>query len=219
NFLQLFVMLTCSGPSENTAGVFHLRSPEGKYKMNFSRAAASCQEEDATLATVQQLGDAQQLGMHLCVAGWLDGGKVGYPTRFPSVRCGDNHVGLVMYKDPVDQSNPYDAYCYRLRGTGAAHLLTPVHYLFNTSLTPVQHNTQLITTFSLTFWRCTATSPCSTSGSSSEGRELLDFLSHRMSEVTLFVPHNAGFSQNQVRFFPSGTQTFKKALVCENKVF
>uniref|UniRef100_A0A3P8U854 Stabilin 1 n=1 Tax=Amphiprion percula TaxID=161767 RepID=A0A3P8U854_AMPPE len=138
---------------ENTAGVFHLRSPEGKYKMNFSRAAASCQEEDATLATVQQLGDAQQLGMHLCVAGWLDGGKVGYPTRFPSVRCGDNHVGLVMYKDPVDQSNPYDAYCYRLRGTGAAHLLTPVHYLFNTSLTPVH---RLLTTYLWLQWsrRC-----------------------------------------------------------------
>uniref|UniRef100_A0A3Q1AJG6 Stabilin 1 n=1 Tax=Amphiprion ocellaris TaxID=80972 RepID=A0A3Q1AJG6_AMPOC len=113
---------------ENTAGVFHLRSPEGKYKMNFSRAAASCQEEDATLATVQQLGDAQQLGMHLCVAGWLDGGKVGYPTRFPSVRCGDNHVGLVMYKDPVDQSNPYDAYCYRLRDVSCS---CPAGYIGN----------------------------------------------------------------------------------------
>uniref|UniRef100_A0A3B5PT61 Stabilin 1 n=1 Tax=Xiphophorus maculatus TaxID=8083 RepID=A0A3B5PT61_XIPMA len=99
----------------NTAGVFHLRSPEGKYKMNFSQADAACQAEDATLATFQQLGDAQQLGMHLCVAGWMAGGRVGYPTRFPSDKCGDNHVGLVMYRDPVDQSSEYDAYCYRLR--------------------------------------------------------------------------------------------------------
>lgn len=54
--------------------------------------------------------------MHLCVAGWLDGGKAGYPTRYPSVTCGDNHVGLVLYKEPMDQSSKYDAYCYRLRG-------------------------------------------------------------------------------------------------------
>ncbi len=58
-----------------------------------------------------------QLGMHLCVAGWMEGGKVGYPTRFPSVKCGDNHVGVVLYREPVDQSSKYDAYCYRLKGT------------------------------------------------------------------------------------------------------
>lgn len=58
--------------------------------------------------------------MHLCVAGWMEGGMVGYPTRFPSVKCGDNHVGLVIYKEPVDQSSMYDAYCYRLKGTVAA---------------------------------------------------------------------------------------------------
>ena len=58
--------------------------------------------------------------MHLCVAGWMEGWKVGYPTRFPSVKCGDNHVGLVIYKEPVDQSSMYDAYCFRLKGTAAA---------------------------------------------------------------------------------------------------
>lgn len=57
------------------------------------------------------------MGMHLCVAGWMDGGKVGYPICFPSLKCGENHVGLVMYRDPVPQSSKYDAYCYRLDGT------------------------------------------------------------------------------------------------------
>lgn len=61
--------------------------------------------------------------MHLCVAGWIEGGRVGYPIRYPSVKCGDNHVGLVMYKDPVDQSSKYDAYCYRIEGTAAAQSL------------------------------------------------------------------------------------------------
>ncbi|MEQ2315756.1 hypothetical protein AMECASPLE_025713 [Ameca splendens] len=83
--------------------------------MNFTQADIACQAEGAALATFKQLGDAQQLGMHLCVAGWIEGGRVGYPTRFPSTNCGDNHVGLVMYKDPVDQSSKYDAYCYRLK--------------------------------------------------------------------------------------------------------
>lgn len=54
--------------------------------------------------------------MHLCVAGWIDGKKVGYPIRFPSLKCGDNHVGVVQYKDP-DVKTLYDAYCYRVRGT------------------------------------------------------------------------------------------------------
>lgn len=50
----------CCG-SANTAGVFHLRSPDGKYMMNFSEADAACKNEGATLATFEQLGDAQQV--------------------------------------------------------------------------------------------------------------------------------------------------------------
>lgn len=55
--------------------------------------------------------------MHLCVAGWIDGKKVGYPIRFPSAKCGDNRVGIILYKEPVDTSSTYDAYCYRMQGT------------------------------------------------------------------------------------------------------
>lgn len=57
-----------------------------------------------------------ELGLHLCVAGWMGGAKVGYPIRFPSAKCGENHVGVVLYKEPLDQSTKYDAYCYRLSG-------------------------------------------------------------------------------------------------------
>ncbi|XP_030584921.1 stabilin-1 [Archocentrus centrarchus] len=175
----------------NTAGVFHLRATEGKYKMNFSQADAACQAEGATLATFKQLGDAQQLGMHLCVAGWMEGGKVGYPTRFPSVRCGDNHVGLVMYIEPVDQSSKYDAYCYRLTDVSCA---CPADYVGNgdfcngvlTSVLATYSNFSIFYTMLLEYSR-----------SSSEGKQLVEFLSHREAEVTLFVPHNAGFSPNQ----------------------
>ncbi|XP_029007045.1 stabilin-1 [Betta splendens] len=175
----------------NTAGVFHLRSPQGKYKMNFSQADAACQAEGATLVTFKQLGDAQQLGMHLCVAGWMEGGKVGYPTRFPSVSCGANHVGLVIYKEPVDQSSQYDAYCYRLKDVSCE---CPADYIGNgdycngvlTNVLATYSNFSIFYKLLLDY-----------SGSSSQGKELVEYLSHRKNEVTLFVPHNAGFAPNQ----------------------
>lgn len=175
----------------NTAGVFHLRSPDGKYKMNFSQADAACRAEGAVLASFKQLGDAQQLGMHLCVAGWMEGGKVGYPTRFPSVKCGDNHVGLVIYKEPVDQSSMYDAYCFRLKDVSC---VCSADYIGNgdfcngvlTSVLASYSNFSIFYKLLLDY-----------SGSSTEGKQLVDFMSHRKSEVTLFVPHNAGFAPNQ----------------------
>ncbi|XP_040014670.1 stabilin-1 [Xiphias gladius] len=175
----------------DTAGVFHLRSPEGKNKMNFSQAAAACQAEGATLANFKQMGDAQQLGMHLCVAGWMEGGRVGYPTLYPSVKCGNNHVGLVMMEDPVDQSGKYDAYCYRLKDVSCA---CPAGYIGNgdfcngvlTSVLATYSNFSIFYKLLLDY-----------SDSTSDGKQLIEFLSHRKSEVTLFVPHNAGFAQNQ----------------------
>ncbi|XP_047195245.1 stabilin-1 [Hippoglossus stenolepis] len=175
----------------NTAGVYHLRSPEGKYKMNYSEADAACQAEGATLANFTQLGDAQQLGMHLCVAGWIEGGRVGYPTRFPSVKCGDNHVGLVMYKEPVDQSSKYDTYCYRLRDVSCT---CPPGYIGDGDFCNGVLTNVLATysSFSI-FYKLLL----DYSDSTSDGKQLVEFLSHRKSEVTLFVPHNDGFSPNQ----------------------
>lgn len=54
--------------------------------------------------------------MHLCVAGWIDGKQVGYPIRFPAPKCGLNKTGVIQYKNP-NVNTPYDAYCYRIRGT------------------------------------------------------------------------------------------------------
>ncbi|XP_024125650.1 stabilin-1 isoform X1 [Oryzias melastigma] len=176
----------------NTAGVFHLQSPEGKYKMNFSQADAACQAEGAILATYKQLADAQQLGMHLCVAGWLKDQKVGYVTQFPSPKCGDNHVGVVLYKDPVDVSSKYDAYCYRVQDVSCS---CPDGYTGNgffchgvlTSVLSTYSNFSLFYKFLLDY-----------SNSASRGRELFEVLARRTSEVTLFVPHDAGFADNQI---------------------
>ncbi|XP_029908219.1 stabilin-1 isoform X3 [Myripristis murdjan] len=175
----------------STGGVFLERSAEGKYKMNFSQADAACRQQGATLASFKQIGDAQQLGMHLCVAGWLEGGKVGYPTRFPSPKCGENHVGVVLYREPVEPSSLYDAYCHRVTDVSC---VCPAGYVGDgqfcngvlTSVLATHTNFSVFYKFLLEY-----------SASSPEGQQLIDFLSHRKSDVTLFVPHNAGFSRNQ----------------------
>uniref|UniRef100_A0AAY4C330 Stabilin 1 n=1 Tax=Denticeps clupeoides TaxID=299321 RepID=A0AAY4C330_9TELE len=154
----------------NTAGVFHLRPPAGRYKMNFTTAEAACQAEGATLATFSQMSDAQQLGMHLCVAGWMDEKKVGYPIRFPSVKCGDNRVGIILYKEPVDLSTTYDAYCYRMRGINTTLFMyicftfIPAPDVMYVSFLPLMQNSQNFTNSSF---------------------------------ATLFVPHNDGFLSNE----------------------
>uniref|UniRef100_A0A8C7NTQ0 Stabilin 1 n=1 Tax=Oncorhynchus mykiss TaxID=8022 RepID=A0A8C7NTQ0_ONCMY len=175
----------------NTAGVFHLRSSAGKYQLNYTDAELACQAEGATLATFSQMADAQQLGMHRCVAGWIQGKKVGYPTRFPSVNCGDNHVGIVLYKDPVDPSSKYDTFCYRLSDVSC---VCGSGYVGNgdfcngdlASVVATNLNYSVFYNILLKY-----------AGSSTEGEVLLDFLSSSSSYATLFVPVNAGFSENE----------------------
>ncbi|KAK3536514.1 hypothetical protein QTP86_013837 [Hemibagrus guttatus] len=173
-----------------TAGVFHMRSPAGKYMMNYSTAEEACKAEGATLATLNQLSDAQQMGMHLCVAGWIDGKKVGYPIRFPSVKCGDNQVGVIQYNDPV-VSAPYDAYCYRIRDVtcecGPGYVGDGEFCSGNLASVLATHSNFSIFYSLLVKYSETA----------EEGKKLLDFLSTSSSNITLFVPHNAGFSANE----------------------
>ncbi|KAG7478130.1 hypothetical protein MATL_G00077190 [Megalops atlanticus] len=176
---------------ENTAGVFHLRSPSGKYKLNYTDAQAACQAEGAILATFSQLSDAQQLGMHMCAAGWMDGVKVGYPIRFPSAKCGDNHVGIVMYKSPVDNSSTYDAYCYRMKDVSCE--CGPEYVgngdFCNGNLVHVIATNSNFSVFYLTLLNHANTS--------AEGVDLINFLLKSSTYVTLFVPENAGFYGNE----------------------
>ncbi|XP_028854298.1 stabilin-1 isoform X2 [Denticeps clupeoides] len=175
----------------NTAGVFHLRPPAGRYKMNFTTAEAACQAEGATLATFSQMSDAQQLGMHLCVAGWMDEKKVGYPIRFPSVKCGDNRVGIILYKEPVDLSTTYDAYCYRMRDVEC--VCQPM-YVGNGDFCNGNLASVLATNAKLSkFYKALL----DYSNTAVEGANLLNFMSTSSSFATLFVPHNDGFLSNE----------------------
>ncbi|XP_056614920.1 stabilin-1-like [Triplophysa dalaica] len=173
-----------------TAGVFHLRPSEGKYKLNFSKAQEACGKEGAELATTSELSDAQQLGMHMCVAGWMAGRKVGYPIRFPSAKCGDNHVGIVLYKEPVNVSWTYDAYCYRMREVACE--CGPGYVgngeFCNGDLASVVATTSNFSAFYSTLLRYAE--------DTEEGKKLLNLLSDVQANITLFVPHNDGFTAN-----------------------
>ncbi|NP_001182543.1 stabilin-1 precursor [Danio rerio] len=174
-----------------TAGVFHLRSPEGKYKMNFTQAKQACEAEGANLATFSQLSDAQQLGMHLCVAGWMDGEKAGYPIRFPSAKCGDNHVGIVVYKDPVNSSWLYDAYCYRMNEVacecGAGYVGSGA--FCNGDLASVVATTSNFSVF--------YTNLLKYAEDGEDGKTLLKALSDKSLNMTIFIPQNNGFGANK----------------------
>uniref|UniRef100_A0A8B9FNH0 Stabilin 2 n=1 Tax=Amazona collaria TaxID=241587 RepID=A0A8B9FNH0_9PSIT len=101
---------------DTTVGVFHLRSPQGQYKMTYQKAKEACANESAAIATYNQLLYAQKARYHLCSAGWLDGQRVGYPTAFSSPNCGSGYVGIVDYGTRVNLSETWDVFCYREKG-------------------------------------------------------------------------------------------------------
>ena len=47
--------------ADTTVGVFHLRSPQGQYKMTYEKAKEACANESATIATYNQLLYAQKV--------------------------------------------------------------------------------------------------------------------------------------------------------------
>uniref|UniRef100_A0A8C9BB91 Stabilin-2 n=1 Tax=Phocoena sinus TaxID=42100 RepID=A0A8C9BB91_PHOSS len=103
---------------DTTAGVFHLRSPLGQYKLTFDKAREACTKEAATMATYNQLSYAQKAKYHLCSAGWLDSGRVAYPTSYSSQNCGSGIIGIVDYGTRNNKSETWDVFCYRMKGNG-----------------------------------------------------------------------------------------------------
>ncbi|MGH0187624.1 UNVERIFIED_CONTAM: hypothetical protein FKN15_025746 [Acipenser sinensis] len=173
---------------EKTAGVFHVQSPKGKYKLTYSDAQAACQAERATMATIAQLSAAQQFGYHSCAAGWLDSENVGYPTTNPSLNCGNNHVGVVLYNKP---GSLYDAYCYRIKDVSCVCRDGYVGDgdFCNGNLLDVVASSANFSVFYSTLLEY--------ANYSSRGVELVDFLSNETTYETLFVPADAGFGENE----------------------
>lgn len=61
NWFEKKAFLSCH--SDKTLGVFHYRSTNGTYKLNYTMAQEACKETGGTIATFMQLAYAQQVAL------------------------------------------------------------------------------------------------------------------------------------------------------------
>ncbi|XP_056380116.1 stabilin-1 isoform X2 [Hyla sarda] len=175
---------------EQTAGVFHLDSPRGRYEYKYEEAEAACKAVGATIATFENLSAAQQMGYHVCAVGWLFNRTAGYPIVYPSEKCGSNHVGIVDYKQRADLTEKWDVYCYRVQDVRCD---CPEGYVIDGGvcsgnlLQVLEANPRLSKFYSmvLDYGRV-----------NSQGAAFIDILSNQTSFRTLFVPDDDSLDDN-----------------------
>ncbi|KAM3858894.1 stabilin-2 [Diretmus argenteus] len=174
-----------------TLGVFHIRSDEGQYKLNYTAAQDACAGEGGTLATYTQLSYAQQGGLNLCAAGWLDQARVAYPTTYSNPNCGFGHVGIVDYGTRKVLSETWDAFCYRVKEVKCECKPDYIGdgYTCTGNLLQVLNSRPSFSNF--------LTQILNYSQISEAGEKFMRRLSNPEVQSTLFVPDNTGLSENQ----------------------
>ncbi|CAL9706145.1 unnamed protein product [Knipowitschia caucasica] len=100
--------------------VFPYQSKHGRYKFTFRAAQETCAENDATLATFDQLYRAWTAGLDWCNAGWLLDGTVQYPIIQPRAACGGGMQPGVRSYGPKDKNHDhFDAFCFTSLAAGS----------------------------------------------------------------------------------------------------
>ncbi|NXU56032.1 CD44 protein, partial [Turnix velox] len=94
-------------------GVFHVEK-NGRYSLTRSEAVELCKALNSTLATLDQLKRAHELGFETCRYGFIVGNIV-IPRINPYPLCAANQTGI--YKLSVNTTGQYDAYCYNATET------------------------------------------------------------------------------------------------------
>ncbi|XP_028736155.1 stabilin-2 isoform X1 [Peromyscus leucopus] len=176
---------------DTTVGVFHLRSPLGQYKLTFDKAKEACANEAASMATYKQLSYAQKASYHLCSAGWLESGRVAYPTTYASQKCGSNVVGIVDYGIRPNKSEMWDVFCYRMKDVNCTCKAGYVGDGFSCNGNLLQ------VLMSLSSLRNFLTEVLAYSRSSARGRAFLKHLTDLSIRGTLFVPQNSRLLGNK----------------------
>lgn len=94
--------------------VFPYYSERGRYFFNFLGAQQACMNQEATLATFEQLFAAWEDGLDWCNAGWLADGTVQYPITVPRDGCGGTDLapGLRSYGQRHRLLHCFDAFCF-----------------------------------------------------------------------------------------------------------
>ncbi|XP_053501426.1 hyaluronan and proteoglycan link protein 1 isoform X2 [Ictalurus furcatus] len=107
--------------------VFPYFPPHGRYNLNFQDAEKACQDQDAIMASFDQLYDAWREGLDWCNAGWLSDGSVQYPITKPREPCGGKNTipGIRNYGMQDKEKNRYDVFCFTSKYKGRFYYLTP----------------------------------------------------------------------------------------------
>ncbi|XP_031426513.1 hyaluronan and proteoglycan link protein 1a isoform X1 [Clupea harengus] len=100
---------------QDKAGIVFPYSPRlGRYNLNFHDGEKACMDQDAVVASFEQLYDAWQAGLDWCNAGWLNDGSVQYPINKPRGPCGgtNSNAGLRNYGRRDKFSSRFDVFCF-----------------------------------------------------------------------------------------------------------
>ncbi|KAM6434999.1 hyaluronan and proteoglycan link protein 2 [Liasis olivaceus] len=94
--------------------VFPYQTSRGRYQFNYFEAKTACQEQDARLATYEQLYRAWAEGLDWCNAGWVAEGSVHYPIRNSRKPCGGHLLlpGVRTYGTRDKLKDRFDAFCF-----------------------------------------------------------------------------------------------------------
>ncbi|KAJ8797836.1 hypothetical protein J1605_017038 [Eschrichtius robustus] len=105
--------------------VFPYQHPQGRYQFNFHEAQWACEEQDAVVASFEQLFRAWEEGLDWCNAGWLQDASVQYPITQARHPCGGLGLapGVRSYGPRHRRLHRYDVFCF------AAALRGEVYYL------------------------------------------------------------------------------------------
>ncbi|XP_030045559.1 hyaluronan and proteoglycan link protein 3 [Microcaecilia unicolor] len=105
--------------------VFPYQPYGGRYQLNFHDAKKACEEQDAMLASFEQLFKAWEEGLDWCNAGWVLDGTVQYPITLPREPCGGKDIspGLRSYGERHKLLHRFDAFCFSSSLKGKVYYL------------------------------------------------------------------------------------------------
>ncbi|KAG9353575.1 hypothetical protein JZ751_011694 [Albula glossodonta] len=97
----------------------------GRYNLNFHDAEKACRDQDAVVASFDQLYEAWRGGLDWCNAGWLSDGSVQYPITKPREPCGGKNTvpGVRNYGQRDKEHNRYDVFCFTSNYRGRFYYL------------------------------------------------------------------------------------------------
>ncbi|XP_077173686.1 hyaluronan and proteoglycan link protein 3 [Paroedura picta] len=105
--------------------VFPYQPHHGRYMLNFHEAKKTCEEQDAVIASFEQLFKSWEEGLDWCNAGWLADGTVQYPITLSREPCGGRGMapGIRSYGERHKNLHHYDVFCF------SSYLKGMVYYL------------------------------------------------------------------------------------------